>query len=210
LVMPCSFLRRAGDRGGIGTCARPPPCAGTWTALRPAVVACCARDRRLHRRRSVAVAAPAGLPMLDADGMGRAFRHVPGVDAPAGVALEPWSWRRARSCVPCTRARLGRADGAPWSSASRPGLSSEYLMTVARSRRGHQAHRQGAGASRADRPGRVVRRGAGRPSPSSTAADSPRAGRRGAAERPAPRPRPSRHRSTAAARCAGIATSTWP
>ncbi|MEV6606093.1 DUF917 domain-containing protein [Kutzneria sp. NPDC051319] len=137
LVMPCTFLGApAIGAERIGTCRE----AATIRVHverhfgQPVVAMLCNEIGGFHGAASVALAAHAGLPMLDADGMGRAFPGMSRVSMHlAGVTPDPvvladehdrvvavhagdgWAERMARSVV------VGFGDR---------GISSEYVMTV--------------------------------------------------------------------------------
>ncbi|MFC0431688.1 DUF917 domain-containing protein [Kutzneria buriramensis] len=138
LVMPCSFLGApAIGAERIGTCREAATIRGHVERHfgRPVVAMLCNEIGGFHGTASVALAAHAGLPMLDADGMGRAFPGMSRVSMHlAGVSPEPvvladehdrvvavhadgdgWLERMARSVV------VGFGDR---------GVSSEYVMTV--------------------------------------------------------------------------------
>jgi DUF917 family protein len=137
LVMPCTFLGApAIGAERIGTCREAATIRGHLERHfgKPVVAMLCNEIGGFHGTASVALAAHAGLPMLDADGMGRAFPGMSRVSMHlAGVAPEPvvladehdrvvavhagggWAERMARSVV------VGFGDR---------GVSSEYVMTV--------------------------------------------------------------------------------
>ena len=137
LVMPCSFLGApAIGAERIGTLREAASIRGHLERHfgQPVVAMLCNEIGGFHGVASIALAAHAGLPMLDADGMGRAFPGMSLVSMHlAGVAPEPvvladehdrvvavhaaggWAERMARSVV------VGFGDR---------GISSEYVMTV--------------------------------------------------------------------------------
>ncbi|MFI9386882.1 DUF917 domain-containing protein [Kutzneria sp. NPDC052558] len=137
LVMPCSFLGApAIGEERIGTGREAATLRGHLERHfgQPVVAMLCTEIGGFHGVASVALAAHAGLPMLDADGMGRAFPGMSLVSMHlAGVAPEPvvladehdrvvavhaggvWAERMARTVV------VGFGDR---------GVSSEYVMTV--------------------------------------------------------------------------------
>jgi DUF917 family protein len=137
LVMPCSLLGApAIGAERIGTLREAATIRGHLERHfgQPVVAMLCNEIGGFHGMASVALAAHAGLPMLDADGMGRAFPGMSRVSMHlAGVAPEPvvladehdrvvavhagdgWAERMARSVV------VGFGDR---------GVSSEYVMTV--------------------------------------------------------------------------------
>jgi DUF917 family protein len=135
--MPCSLLGApAIGAERIGTLREAATIRGHLERHfgQPVVAMLCNEIGGFHGMASVALAAHAGLPMLDADGMGRAFPGMSRVSMHlAGVAPEPvvladehdrvvavhagdgWAERMARSVV------VGFGDR---------GVSSEYVMTV--------------------------------------------------------------------------------
>jgi DUF917 family protein len=137
LVMPCSFLGApAIGAERIGTGREAATIRGHLERHfgQPVVAMLCNEIGGAHGVASVALAAHAGLPLLDADGMGRAFPGMSRVSMHlAGVAPEPvvladehdrvvavhagggWAERMARSVI------VGFGDR---------GVSSEYVMTV--------------------------------------------------------------------------------
>jgi DUF917 family protein len=137
LVMPCSFLGApAIGAERIGTCREAATLRGHLERHfgQPVVAMLCNEIGGFHGAASVALAAYAGLPLLDADGMGRAFPGMSLVSMHlAGVAPDPvvlvdehdrvvavhaggvWAERMARSVV------VGFGDR---------GVSTEYVMTV--------------------------------------------------------------------------------
>jgi len=180
-VIPCSFSRRRrSGRSGSAPAARRTLRGHLERHFGQPSWRCCATRSAASTARSVALAAHAGLPMLDAE-HGRAFPACPGVDAPGrrrpGAVVWPTStivWSRARGGVwpsgwPLRGRRLGdrgeqrvRDDGGPGRDAVIEGSIGKALRigeligqaaSVA-TRRGRRRRVR----RRADRRGKVARR----------------------------------------------------